>query len=249
MDRISQEERKNRILKAVIDDYSVLGRPVASRTIVCKVKYSSATIRHVMAELEEIGYLKKIHHSAGRIPTDEGYRFYVDRLMEPRFLTMEEEGEVEKVFEGGSENLLNRISFLLSRILGLLGIVLSPDEKIFISGRPNIFVVPEFTDLNKIKRVFEFLESEGELLHLLSKGRKQDNVCVLIGKESGYETIKDCSIAMASYATYDGRMGVLGVIGPTRMRYFRVIPAIEFISKRLTKALLSGRNGLKEKEI
>lgn len=246
MYKIAPEERRNRVLKAVIDEYSVHARPVASRMIVYKVRYSPATIRNIMAELEEVGYLKKAHPSAGRIPTDRGYRLYVDSLMEPESLTTDEEGEVEELLDDLSSDLMDKVSSFLSKISRLLGIVLSADERIFIKGRSNILGLPDFSDLNRVRRVFEFLEREEDLFRLLSKGRGKGRVSVLIGKENECSAIKECSIAMASYTAQNGRTGVLSVIGPTRMKYFRIIPAVEFISRRLTRSLNRERNESKE---
>lgn len=241
---ISDNKKRGRILRAVINNYTLCSKPVASRMITDEVNFSSATIRHVMADLEEKGYLKKVHISAGRIPTDRGYRFYIDNLMEKDKLAESETRRIEEVFEEKDESpqeIVKETPHFLCRASRLLGIVLSTEHEIFIDGRSNILEQPEFANINKARQIFRLLEEEERLSSILDSRTKREGVQVSIGRENRYKAFGECSLVTATYKIKRGATGVLGIIGPTRMRYLKIIPMIEYISRKLSM-ILSGKN-------
>ncbi|HAV42706.1 TPA: hypothetical protein DCX15_01635 [bacterium] len=239
MDRILIRKRQGMILRMVIDDYTLHPRPVASRMIVHKVRFSAATIRHIMAELEEEGYLRKMHASAGRIPTDKGYRFYVDELIGKKNLTKSEEKNIERAFDPSakSEEIIDGFAHFLSKTFHLLGIILSPDQKIFIEGWCNLLEEPEFASIEKVKGIFKLLEEKKRISAILERHIQDEGVQVSIGRENKCEAINECSLITATYKIKNNSQGILGVIGPTRMRYLKIIPMVSSISERLSKIL------------
>lgn len=359
------DERKVKILKAVIKNYLETGEPVGSRTIskFTDMKLSSATIRNEMADLEELGYIVQPHTSAGRIPTDKGYRFYVDDMMsekeknitdretevasresemaskEAELSTMKDAlGEkVERVeellqnvakvlakdtnyatmvtspkvtgnklkfvqlsqlesdkilavivMEGNlirnkvitvsedlsQENLLKLNILLNTTLTGLtleqmnLSIVSkmenqagehiklvkevldaivetinsADDLKIYTSGATNIFKYPELSDSTKASELIYALEEKQSLSDLVvdddatgqeSDGSSNHGIQVYIGNETPVESMKDCSVVTATYELQDGMKGTIGIIGPKRMDYEKVVETLKNMRTQL----------------
>ncbi|WP_413380119.1 heat-inducible transcriptional repressor HrcA [Alkalihalobacillus sp. 1P02AB] len=333
-------ERQLLILHAIVDDYVRSAEPVGSRSISKRddISFSSATIRNDMADLEELGFLEKPHSSAGRIPSQKGYRYYVDHLLMPQHLTkLEKEGirslfsdrmqEVEDVIQLSARILSNMTSYIsivlgpevfetklrniqiipltdISAILILVTdtghvenqtIVIPPNmagediqiivnilndrlvgvplyqlrnklkteiagvmmrhvqnyqqmivaigeslelekhEKVIYSGKMNLLNQPEFRDIDKVRVLFEMLEQDNIMNKVL---RANDvGVQVKIGHENKHEAFDNISMITASYEVAGQHMGTIGIIGPTRMEYRRVIGVVDTISKDLTKIL------------
>ncbi len=338
------DARKMSILKAIIDDYIASVEPVGSRTIARKydMGLSSATIRNEMADLEEMGYLSQPHTSAGRIPSDKGYRLYVDKLMnpnEPILKPTEEDLEAIRDFMERRIHELNQMvraaSEIVSRIthytaIGMAGSVkkhaikalqiisvdpckllvvvvldndiiknqivkmsepLLPEElsrltvicdnilsgnkaeeitiamindivalsgiergrllpivdgilecikqcdsaEIYTEGAAKLFEHPEFNNISKAKTLLELLNKEEELAKLLhhceDAGAK--GIVIRIGNENEMLEVSDCSVITATYSIDGINLGTIGVIGPTRMDYSKVISALEYVRKRL----------------
>lgn len=331
------DDRKSRVLRAVIEDYIETAEPVGSRTIARKHRLgvSPATIRNEMADLEETGYLEQPHVSAGRIPSDKGYRFYVDALMEPMKYTLEQYRsvcdemmkhyrEMERlVQEAGrllasltqsaaivvappieqlafqhvqlipvderdvlvvlvlnpnvvknkivrtdrafsSEELLQLSAGLNQKLRGVTYRDLGPtvlreviaefgeigqvmvellvkclaadrDDQVYSSGMTHILNQPEFRDVEKAKLLLEALEQKEIWLDLL--GDDMHGVRVTIGKEHPYADIQDCSLVTANYYVGGHVVGSVGVIGPTRMEYARMVAMVELIASTLSELL------------
>lgn len=329
--------RRNKVLEIVVDSYISTAYPVGSFTVSKKYKIglSPATIRNIMSELEELGYITHPHTSAGRVPTDKGYRYYVDSLMELKHLTPEEKelvarqlnqdldelGDIVRktgrmisaltrqtslisfprakkrtfrrielikasptkiyailftvqgvvkhsIFElkqDIEEDELSRISrFLndelsnlqLNEIKGhLLNKVLSESdtfhylfkhamdilslshlleeeaEKLLLDGTHHIIEQPEFKDSEKVKAVLKALEDEDEILNIMDEDLDEDKVRVHIGSENRYEDIRECSIVISNYKIGRENIGSIGVIGPTRMDYSRMVSVVEYIGQ------------------
>jgi heat-inducible transcriptional repressor len=345
------DKRKNLILKVVTDDYIESAEPVGSRTIARKheLGLSPATIRNEMADLEEGGYLEQPHTSAGRIPSQLGYRYYVDALMSlqqlsereieaihqeleqhqhqvetiihqtskilvqmtrypslvlsPHFksatfrhvqlirlavntvlvLVVTDTGMVEnKVieFEGGiSDQDLDRISVMLNRklrglnlkdlrgslfneirseltfheaffneslklLLKLATQTVGAKERVYLDGTTKILEQPEFADLKKFKPLMDILEKEDKMYKVLSANISR-GAQVTIGAENEDLGINDCSVVTASYEIAGRPVGVIGVLGPTRMEYAKVLPIVEYtaaiLSELLTQIFKRGR--------
>ena len=341
-------ERAQHLLRILIETYIREGQPVGSRALSREsgLQLSSATIRNVMADLEELGFVASPHTSAGRVPTDKGYRFFVDTLLQLRPLDEAATAEIRRQVEASrdsSTDLIAAVSQLLSSATQLAGVVTlprtrsasitqiefvglsenrvlvvlvfndrevqnriiqlerrySPDElkrassylneqfrgrtlrevrqeilrqlsethahmnqimleaisvaqQVFegggegrleyvIKGETNLMGVAELTSVEKLRRLFEAFNEKRDFLHLLDNSLKAEGVQIFIGHESGYQILDDCSVVTAPYADTEGVVGVLGVIGPTRMAYERVIPIVDMTAKLLGAALNSRR--------
>ncbi len=339
-------ERKKRILHAVIANYIITAEPVGSRTVARSenIGLSSATIRNEMSDLEEMGYLEQPHTSAGRIPTEMGYRYYVDHLMGSvqigeddkqaiKAFLNEKMREIEQIILNATRTLssvtsytslimgpqFKRSAFQQMRILplderrGLVVMItdtgfiknrvinlprnLSPAElnqvvsylnnklygltidqvttslinelkrdlfrrleileqafylieeslkeeeqvRVFLGGTTNILNQPEFKDVDKIRRLLALFEQENKLCSLLEQYQteKEDDVVVRIGSENELEDIRECTLVTASYKINDKTLGTVGVLGPTRMDYKRVIGVIRYLVRNLNRLLSS----------
>ncbi len=341
-------ERAQHLLRILIESYIRDGQPVGSRALSREsgLQLSSATVRNVMADLEELGFVASPHTSAGRIPTDKGYRFFVDTLLKQQAVDEVATEEIRRRFEqsrDSSTDLIANVSQLLSSATHLAGVVTlprgrpaqvsqvefvplaenrvlvvlvyndrevqnriiqterrySPDElkrasnylneqfrgrapaearqeilrqlsearahmnqimldaisvaqQVFesgsddrleyvIKGETNLMGAAELTNVEKLRRLFEAFNEKRDFLHLLDHSMKAERVQIFIGHESGYHILHDVSVVTAPYADAEGVVGVLGVIGPTRMAYERVIPIVDLTAKLLGAALNSRR--------
>ena len=336
-------ERKMRILKTLIDDYIQTAQPVGSRTISKKheLGLSSATIRNEMADLEEMGYITQPHTSAGRIPSDKGYRLYVDHLMQAHILAIDDVKQIKNAIElrmNEINTLIVRASDIISIITGYTSIALSPNltkavlktiqiipvderkaliivvtgggtvknqlirfekdipgdtlvimtnylqermnglliEKIkfpvtldvcketgfdessigcildglnkclhgiekselIMNGTTNLLNHPEFNDLIKAKEVFDLLNEQEIIKTVMNAAIEKHDLNVMIGKENQLEPMHDCSLITATYSLGETDVGALGVIGPTRMSYARVVSAMKYMKKLINREIL-----------
>lgn len=338
-DRDQLDDRKVIILKAIIKTYLETGEPVGSRTIskYTDLNLSSATIRNEMSDLEELGYIMQPHTSAGRIPSDKGYRFYVDQIMQEKeeevteikdmmlkrvdrvelllkqmarllaqntnyaamisapqyhhnklkFIQLSRVDEkkllVVIVVEGNiikntmipidkeldDEGLLNLNILLNSALNGLTieeinldvisrlknqagshrevvdqvltevaAAIRADDEdlQIYTSGATNIFKYPELSDGEKASQLIGALEQKELLQELVEDVNSQDNglgIQVYIGDEAPVQTMKDCSIVTANYELGEGLRGTIGIIGPKRMDYEKVLSTLRSLMTQL----------------
>ena len=235
------EERKKKILQLIIRRYIITAEPVASRSIVqrYRLRVSSATIRNVMADLEEEGFLYQPHTSAGRVPTDKGYRFYVESLQSP-MLSKREKRRIQKELKEElrkREQILERVSKLLSSFSHYTSLTLTPGGKIYLKGRSNLLLQPEFKDPHTTSLIFNLLEKEEALFSLLKNSFSEERINVLIGKENPYLELQECSLITSNYRIGKKNCGSLGIIGPKRMKYSQVIPLLDFASKIVKKIL------------
>ncbi len=330
------DERKVTILKAIIKNYMETGEPVGSRTISKYVnsKWSSATIRNEMSDLEEMGYIVQPHTSAGRIPSDKGYRFYVDRIleekdnevMEIKEMMVQRMGRLELVLKALAKNLAsntnyaamisgpqyhqNKLKFIqLSRVdvhkllivtvvegnivkntmvtideeisqdellnlnillntnlngltieeinLGVISrlkeqagnfsqvvdLVLSEvaaaikadeeDFQIYTSGATNIFKYPELSDSQKASELLSTLEHTETLQELVGGTDGETGIQVYIGDETPVQAMRDCSVVTATYELGEGLKGTIGIIGPKRMDYEKVLKTLRTLMTQL----------------
>ena len=334
-------ERSKHILEAIIEDYILTAEPVGSRTITRRhgVTLSPATVRNVMADLEEMGFLVSPHTSAGRIPTDKAYRFYVDSLLGLPRIAREERDEIRKRCSLTGRDIgevLKDTSRMLSSISHYMGIVVAPrftanvfrqmefvklggkrvlailvsqngtvqnklietdeefkltelirmsnylnhllegltiaqvknrileemqkdmtsydallaralklsqqtleetDSEVFIEGQANILEQPEFADVARMKDIFRAFEEKGQLLALLERSLAAEGVQIFIGSESHLNRMAGMSLVTSTYMTGKNTLGVLGVIGPTRMGYAKVIPIVDYTAKLVSRLL------------
>ncbi|HBG01473.1 MAG TPA: heat-inducible transcription repressor HrcA [Firmicutes bacterium] len=333
------DERKRLVLRAVIDSYIETAEPVGSRTIARKhdLGVSSATIRNEMADLEETGYLQQPHVSAGRIPSDKGYRFYVDTLMEPYVFSLLELQKVQREIGGtqvSPERSIHEATKLLALLTQSVSLIVAPStdqlvfkhvqlaaledtgvlvtlvlhpgivknrlirtkrdysseqitevsdalnqklkgvtfrelgptmftevirdfgeigrvlvelilqgltgdqgQQVYASGTVNILNQPEFRDVDRAIAILEALEQKDHLLSLLSTTARPSGVQVVIGHENLHSAMQGCSLVTCTYYVGSDVVGTLGVIGPTRMDYARVVAAVDVVSHALSSML------------
>ena len=335
-------ERSLQLLKNLVERYIESGQPVGSKVLSqdFNAKLSPATIRNVMADLEELGLIYSPHHSAGRIPTATGYRLFVDSLLTVKPLAAQELNYLSHGLENSDSNsdvvaiaskvlsdvtqmagivtlprremaCLNHIEFLplshnrvlvifvtdeqevhnkiiqpnkvfspaelqqaanylnsiyagrsLSSVkevllnqmhqdqqqlnqgmldaISMAQLALVPDqhkEGYVLSGETNLMSFSELSDRDRLKQLFEAFNQKHSVIQLLDQCLAADGVQIFIGEESGYQAFDQCSLVTSTYSVNDKRIGVLGVIGPTRMAYQKIIPFVDVTAKLLGVAL------------
>jgi len=219
-------DRKSEILRAIVQHFIQTAEPVGSKTILVSYHFSvsPATIRNDMATLEKEGLIYQPYTSAGRIPTDEGYRMYVDEMADyeaekTKALTtlkrIVSEYKVEKV----RERIYDAVN-LLARATGNVSFATVPDnERTFFLGLSNVLKQPEFANDNiRASQVVEVLENDDYFRRLLKELDTDETVKIYIGKENILEQIQSCSLMVTKYKR-DGFKGYIGLLGPTRMNY------------------------------
>jgi len=329
-------------LKVLVERYIKDGQPVGSRTLSkdAGLELSPATIRNVMADLEDLGLVVSPHTSAGRVPTVAGYRLFVDSLLTMRPPSEEDMENLRQRFTGptDSKSLVEATSRMLSGITHLAGVVMLPrhernafrqiellplsgsrvlailitgegevhnriittehaitrsmleeasnylnrmftgqdisevrkrlledlknthqnmdalmmravtlahdvvaaaerTDDCVIAGQTNLMEFGELANMERLKHLFDAFNQKREILHILDRCIEADGVQIFIGEESGYDLLDDCSLVTTAYRVDDQVVGVLGVIGPTRMDYQRVIPIVDVTARLLAAAL------------
>ena len=234
------ELRQQKILATIVKEYSETANPVGSKELVEKYHFreSSATIRNEMAALEKAGFIYQPHKSAGRVPTDKGYRFFVNELMR-RFELSEKErrmlkGELVKLHTA-HEQLGKSISNLLSQVSGQAAFALLPNES-SATGLSHIIGEPEFTDAKTMKQVAQLLENIDEI-GVRAEGRGVSAEAI-IGSESKVPVPKNLSLVVSNVKFKDGKKGVIGIIGPKRMAYAKNLSIIEYLAKLISGAAI-----------
>ncbi len=243
MRTVNNQSRKKQILLETIDEYISSATPVSSEAL--KERYglrlSSATIRHVLAELEFDGYLTHPHTSAGRIPTDKGYRYYLEFLMQKQNLDESHKGEVSSSLYEDLENfeaILEKTSDLLAELTHYAGIVSSftQADRFYFRGLHFLMEQPEFNDIERVRSFLTILEERQRLLELINNS-PQDYVNIYVGTESNCDEMEDYSLVVSTYSKEGSVCGRLGVLGPKRMNYSKVISVLDYLSQRLTQVL------------
>lgn len=335
-------ERQRMILNAIVDDYIRSAEPVGSRSISKRgdVKYSPATIRNEMADLEDLGYLEQPHTSAGRIPSHKGYRYYVDHLVPLNTANLAETDAIRAFFAeklSAMEQVIQHAAMILSNMTNYTSILLGPEvfhtslrhfqllplddrtavaiivtstgqvenrtvsippeisvsemekvvnllnsklvnvplyklksrlytelseemqrhishyeelmkvldtalesdreQRVYLSGATNMLTQPEFKDVDKVKDILDLLEETPTLLKMLAPAAGGTGIQVKIGTENKHEAFSNCSLITATY-TFEGEaLGSIGILGPTRMEYGRVMSILDILSKNLTSML------------
>ncbi|MEJ5301539.1 MAG: heat-inducible transcriptional repressor HrcA [Thermodesulforhabdaceae bacterium] len=337
MSELSSRDRE--VLKAVVVDYIHTGEPVGSRTVSRKyMKHlGPATIRNIMSDLEEMGYLYQPHTSAGRVPTEKGLRLYLESLMESKKLEKKEQELIRQAYQnttGSTEDVLKRTSQLLSDLCSQVGVVLFPrlenvkvkriefiklyeryiltiivaesgivhhrlilseenltqeeldkysrylndivhelslgevkakileemqkDKMVFdhiyarlmkllgellrqaeeleanvhIEGQANLLNNPEFSDVERLRQIIKTFEDKSRIVKLLDMAIKpREGAHVILGPESQLQEFREIGVVSSPYRRGDFVLGVVGVIGPLRMDYPRIVPIVEFTAQ------------------
>lgn len=340
------EPRAAELLKLLVERYIHDGQPVGSRTLsrAHGLELSPATIRNIMADLDEMGLVSSPHTSAGRIPTTRGYRYFIDSLLSPERLSADDEAMIARdlVPQAAEGELLHAASELLSRLSRMAGVVTVPrrnlavlrrieflplsDRRVLailvvnehevqnrvlntdrdyaadelerfsnainrhftgqeltrlrqallddvsaakvkvdqtllqavamaeqalseptgredyvLAGGSNLMAFHELSDVQRLRQLFDALDRKRELLQLFDQCLGAEGLQIFIGDESGYRVLDECSVVTAPYTVNGKVAGVLGVIGPTRMAYSRIIPLVTETARILSKGLKGGR--------
>lgn len=226
-------DRQKSLLKMIIEEFISTAEPVSSSHLTDKYKLnvSAATIRNEMAHLIRKGYLNQPHVSAGRIPTAMGYRYYIQTLMnEDSLPVLKEVSMKQNVWNNRYEfdKLLRSACLALSDATHLLAIVSTDDGRVYSSGAVNILDHVEFFDIELSKAVFNMMDNFSLLDELIQK-RNTATTCVILGEEFNRELLYPVSVVAKSFIT-GNKKGNLVVLGPSRMPYKEVIPAVRYMS-------------------
>lgn len=227
------DSRKEAILEALVREYTQTGIPVGSLMLTRQysLPFSPATVRAEMAELERLGYLSHPHTSAGRIPTEKGYRYYVDLLKGEQLLERQGALAHKKIQAagGGLERRLDTASQILSDLTHHMGFAGTLDD-LYSHGLGNLFSYPELLEPGRAPKAAEMIDNLSVLLRELPD---ECETRVYIGSEVPVGKSAGCSIVVSRFESPEGRYGYLGIIGPTRMAYERGISAINEIKNML----------------
>ena len=333
------QERKAKVLYAVIHEYIKTGKPVGSSVLEKEYNFnlSPATLRNIMAELEKDGFLTHPHTSAGRIPTDEGYKTYVSSLIELQRVAVEEEERIKQEYEKKTkeiESLLSQTSKILSGLSNYTGFITSPkakvneirnielmpvsksqvmvilltktglvkhkmielsvdsdelyelkkflnnklrnlsleeaskrilvevekyqdkkknlfqlaekisdvidsiQEDVYVDGTSNVLAVPDFNDFETARNLMKLNEDRERLMEIIGEDFKDSGIKVQIGGQGKIADLKDLSVITTSYSYGDKIIGVLGIIGPKRMEYEKMMTLVKSVSKVVNGLLL-----------
>lgn len=239
--QVDYEARKRAVLAAAINLYIKEAVPVASEDIARLFDLSPATIRNIFAELEESGYLMHPYTSGGRIPTDRGYRYYVDFLIAQMELIEEEKQLVVDEYNrriNRLDDVLEKTSELISAMTHYAGMVsfLEWQDKLFYRGLSRVLEQPEFQTFDKIRLLVKSLEDKQRLLDIINQ-EFAGKTKVYIGAELGFPEMANCSVVVSSYRRHNRPSGRVAVLGPARMQYEHIIPVLEFVSEAVSGIL------------
>lgn len=229
-------QRQLNILKAIIDEYIETAEAVGSTNLEKKYKLgiSPATIRNEMTNLTEKGLLKQPHASAGRTPTSLALKFYIKNLMEPQKLSVGEEvGLKEKIWDArfDTNKLLQQSSQALAEKTKALSLALTDQGQMFFAGTANILDMPEFYDIDLTRNVLLLLDHFEFWQELLRKGEESSEpIQILLGNDLGFASLSPCGFVYSRFRLGEKGSGAIGVIGPERLPFARIIPVIEYFS-------------------
>jgi len=239
-------QRKQKILRAIIHDYLETAEPVGSRHLSQRYKLgvSPATIRNEMAFLEEEEFITHPHTSAGRIPTDKGYRYYVDHLMKTKPLSQKEEVLIDntyKISDHDLEFIAHQTLSAASNLTHYAAIMKiskgKSKERVYYWGISNIAAQPEFSNAEQLKHILRFFEEEELLQSILHDYCDEDRITIKIGSENKFKEIKDCSVIVTPFGSEEFSFGSIGIIGPTRMFYNHTSSILDHVSDKLGKCM------------
>jgi len=231
-------KRQQEILAAIIEEYTDSAVPVGSKVLVEKYGFdiSPATIRNDMVSLEKDGFLYQPHVSAGRIPTDKGYKYFVEEIMADTELSLKDQKklQVELLKLRAQHQRLSRTTAkLLSGMSGNLAI--STMEKDFSDfGIRELLEKPEFQEVDEFCKIVEALDFIDENVDFILKNVKEGETKIFIGKDNPIKGINNCSMVVSPYTTKSGDKGVLAIIGPKRMKYAENKSLLNYVRKLLS---------------
>ena len=244
--RISKKQiRNNRILETAVESYIKRAHPISSKFL-CEhydLDVSPATVRNAMAELKNEGYLRQDYFSAGRVPTQKAYRYYINYLMKKEEVDSLQRRTIKDLLPrefSEPEELFYMIAELISNVTHSAGFHMSwRPIKLYYTGTRFILEAPEFHDLKILRGVISILEDRDKVAKLISDTPNQ-TTRVYVGEECRYPEIKECALVVSSYCGKRVR-GKIAVLGPARLNYPKVIGTLNFISKELNRIIRLAR--------
>lgn len=198
------------------------------------LKIGPATVRNEMLKLDRLGYLEQPHTSAGRVPTDKGYRFFVDNLLEEVGLLEREQKLLKKTFSDfdGEEEFIKELSRAISQLTGSLTAAGMFEDDIFYEfGFSEVLKEPEFQSVEHVQRFGRLMDSLEEELRGLFEDFDQNEECVFIGEENPIEEAKDCAMTISTWEHHRGFKGFVSIIGPKRMDYRKKISLVRYLKE------------------
>ena len=230
-------DRQAKLLAAIVEQYAEVASPVGSSLLAKVFNVSSATIRAEMAELERLGFIAQPHTSAGRVPTDKGYRFYVNNLTDQADSSAERRGEralTARVSSGGvpEHTIRNAVDTLveLTHNLGLATI----GDRLYMGGLANLFGQPEFIGGAQVQQVARLLDN---LEPWLREAAPNEPLSVYIGSENPIGRSAGASLIISRFRSPFSDQSYIGVLGPTRQQYRDVMSLVEHAGRTLEGAL------------
>jgi heat-inducible transcriptional repressor len=230
-------DRQKQILNAIVEQYAEVASPVGSQLLAKVFGVSSATIRSEMAELERLGFITQPHTSAGRVPTDKGYRFYVNTFSEDKETVLDRRTErvlAARVQGAGlpERTIRNTVDTLveLTHNLGLATI----GDQLYMSGLSNLFGQPEFIQPSQVRQVAELLDN---LEPWLREAAPNQPLSVYIGRENPIGRSAGCSLIISRFNSPYSTRSYIGVLGPTRQHYRDVMTLVGRAGKTLEEVL------------
>jgi heat-inducible transcriptional repressor len=231
-------ERQEKILRSVVEEYAEVASPVGSQLLAKIFGVSSATIRSEMAELERLGFIEQPHTSAGRIPTDKGYRHYVNHTTESDTLNDSPSGSTRaltaRIGEGSvPERAIKNTVDTLVELTQNLGVA-TIGNQLYMSGLSNLFGQPEFINSVQVKEVAKLLDN---LEPWLREAAPNKPLSVYIGKENPIGRSAGCTLIISKFRSPYSDKSFIGVLGPTRQSYREVMRLVQDAGKMLEEAL------------
>ncbi len=239
------QERQLEILRAIVDEYVATQEPVGSKIIAEKhsLGVSPATIRNEMAVLEEQGLITQPHTSAGRIPTNSGYRLFVDKIAEVKPLSTAERRAIETFMSSADnlDDLLMRTAKVLAQLTNQVAVIQYPEtDRVVLAGTANLARNNSQESAASIFPVLEALEEQVVLLRLLANATTE--VQVRIGSEQGEKNLQTTSLVTTQYGSTGQPVGALGVLGPTRMDYAMTMATVNAVALYIGQFLGGGNS-------
>lgn len=233
-------QRQIEILKSLIEEYIETASPVGSETLEKKhnLSVSPATIRNEMVRLTTLGYLKKPHTSAGRVPTPVAMKFYVKQLMQEKELSVAEEVAVkEKLWDyrAQTQRFLRELARSLAEKTRALGVVVTEEGEVYCAGYANILDMPEFYDIDVTRSLLSAIDELDYFARLCEGAGVEEDVHVLLGEELGPKLKGPYGFVFTHYETPLHMAGEVGVIGPSRLNYNAIIPTVRYYGDLVEK--------------
>ena len=239
-------DRQKEILKVVVQEYSDTAIPVSSSLLQNKYNLdcSSATLRNEMAKLEEAGFLVQPHISAGRIPSDKGYRYFIDNLLVRGESNLEYQKRLElellklRTKNARLERTTAKLLSSMSHCLAISGVI--DKNEFFDFGMHNLLEDPELSSHHDLSKLIMALDVIDENLDRIIEGVQDGETRIFIGEENPIEEAKNCSMIVSPYTRRNGERGLLAIIGPRRMKYQQNQNLIELMKKMLGRGKYLG---------